>query len=1057
MANICKACGSPLSTGRISGICPKCSFAGALGLGRPEGGGSQTLDSYELLHELGRGAMGVVWLAREKTLDRLVALKQIAVFDPMLRKRLLREGQTAARLHHSNIVAVYAMGGDDTATFLAMEYIEGGNLETQLQGKPIAPRVAAEIVLKIAGALAHAHAAGLLHRDVKPSNILMGLDGEPRLADFGMAAPLEGSGDLTAPGTIAGTPAFLAPELVHGSEGAQAASDIYSLGAVLYACLAGRPPFIGQSAAVILAQLPEADPLPPRLFQPGLPQDLETICLKCLEKSPERRYPSAASLGSDLAAFLAGEPISARPVGRTERLVRYCRRRPALVLSTGIAALLLLTLAVGGPLAAVRLARSERAAVDARVQTEKANAEMLERLRESLLARSRATRLAGGPGQRDDALAAATEAARIRTGLDARDEVIAALARPEIETVREIAINRSADGAISFDPSHDRYAIEVSAGQVELRRLSDNGLIQAFAGPRESAWGRLIFSPDGAWISLRDGKGDEMVWNEKRSQPAFVLTGRPYVLTGRFRYYGGAGAFSPDGSTFASALQGGGVSFHATSDGRELRRISTESDVTHLAYSMDGRWLAVGHGLRGAAGGRAMYLRIVGAIDGRLACEIPVDDTFQTTVWNTGSDQLLVCGDEIQLFAVPSGRRLRRLVEPLAIGAFFGPGGDTVVSATSGGLATLWDLGRVKPILSASLGSQNAIGISADGNLIAKEVGSNTVGVYRLESPSVVRTLPIASATMRDNVFSSAVSVIDYSPDGRWIATAVWGGVQLRDSSGKVVSVKQLGTASNYCTVRFSRDGGSLLTASHEFGLVRLPILLPPGGSPLLGEPVAVDFEPEYSLADLSRDGTRALLTSIFKGRCRIVRLDASAAPVEWILPGAAGAAFLNGDRDVLANSLDDEHGAPLEVRDSLTGMPGQVLAFGHGAHVNVSTDGKWVLIGVGDTRSVLLRAGDWAKGPELPTEVRGRGTQAAFSPDGALIAFGVGDEAVLVRTSDGSEVAHLQSPQGGTYLPDLIFSPDGRQLALWWENGQLTLWNLRSLRTELASRGMDW
>jgi WD40 repeat protein len=1056
MTAVCRSCGGPLSEGRIAGICPKCSFSGALGLGSSDSGGSRDIDGYELLQELGRGAMGVVWLARERMLDRLVALKQIAVSDPMLRKRLLREGQAVARLRHPNIVAIHSMGGDDAATFLAMEFIEGGNLEMHLQGKPMPPREAAQIALRIAGALEHAHAAGLLHRDVKPSNILMGLEGEPKLADFGMAAPLEGSGDLTAPGTIAGTPAYLAPELVHGSEGAQAASDIYSLGAVLYTCLAGRPPFIGQSAAAILAQLPEADPLPPRLFQPGVPQDLETICLKCLEKNPERRYASAANLGADLAAFLSGEPISARPVGRVERLARYCRRRPALVISTGVAALLLLTLAVGGPLAAIKLARSERAAVDARTQAERANAAMLERLRESLLARSRAIRLAAGLGQRDDALASATEAARIRTGLDARDEVIAALARPEIEQVSEFSITRVADSAISFDPNHDRYAIEVSAGQIELRSLSDNRLIQALSGPKERAWSRLIFSPDGKWISFRNGSGMELVWNEKMPAPAFVLEDRPYVLKGRYSYYGRPGAFSPDGSTFVSSLPGGGISFHATSDGHELRRITTEAEVTHLAYSGDGRWLAVGHGLGGASGEKAMYLKVLGALDGRIACELPIDETFQTVVWGRDSDQLLLSGDEIQLFAVPSGRRVRRLVEPLATEAFFGPEG-TAISATSGGLVTLWDLGRAKPLLSTALGSQSAIGVNGDGTLIAKEVGNGAMRLYSLETPRVVHTLPIASPAMRDNVFSSAVSVIDYSPDGRWIATAVWGAIQLRDSSGHVVSVFHEGSASNYCSVRFSRDGRSLLSSGYERGLVGLPILTSPTGNAQLGNPVTIDKEQGYFLTDISRDGKRVLLTSIFKGSCKVISLDGSTTQVAWDLPGAAGAAFLNDDRDVLANSLEDERGAPLEIRDSTTGARGRVLNFKHGAHVNVSTDGKSVLFGVGDAKTILLRIPDWSAGPDLPAEVQGRGTQAAFSPDGGLIAFGVGDAAVLVRTADGSVVAHLHSPQGGTYLPGLVFSPDGSRLALWWENGQLTLWNVRGLRAELAARGLDW
>ena len=239
---LCRTCGISLPEGRIADFCPQCSFSGALGLGRPDSGQAESLEGYELMQELGRGGMGVVWLARERSLDRLVALKLIVVADPRLGQRLLREGRAAAQLRHPNIVAVHALGGTGSSAFLAMEFIEGGDLGSELKGKPMAPLAAAAIAAKLAGALTHAHAVGLFHRDVKPSNILMDLYGEPRLADFGLAAPLEGAGDLTNPGSVAGTPADLAPELLDGTERACPQSDIYGLGAVLYTCLTWPAP-----------------------------------------------------------------------------------------------------------------------------------------------------------------------------------------------------------------------------------------------------------------------------------------------------------------------------------------------------------------------------------------------------------------------------------------------------------------------------------------------------------------------------------------------------------------------------------------------------------------------------------------------------------------------------------------------------------------------------------------------------------------------------------------------------------------------------------------------
>jgi tetratricopeptide (TPR) repeat protein len=321
------------------------------------------LAGYELLDQLGRGAMGVVWLAREKSLNRMVALKLMRTgSDPLLRQRLLREGHAAARLRHPNIVAVHAMGKSEEGAFLAMDYLEGGNLDELLLEGPLRAREAAALVAKIADALVCAHTAGVLHRDLKPSNILLDLKNEPHLADFGLAAPIEGAGDLTVAGEVAGTPAYLAPELLAGADHASVQSDIYGLGAVLYACLTGRPPFTGDSTAAIFAHITQTEVLAPRLLRPEVPRDLETICLKCLEKTPTGRYASARELLDDLGRFLRGEAIAARPVGAWGKSIRWCRRRPTAATSIALGAALLLVLAVGGPIVAFRLERARRRA-----------------------------------------------------------------------------------------------------------------------------------------------------------------------------------------------------------------------------------------------------------------------------------------------------------------------------------------------------------------------------------------------------------------------------------------------------------------------------------------------------------------------------------------------------------------------------------------------------------------------------------------------------------------------------------------------------------------------
>jgi len=368
------------------GICRPCAFAAALGgvstgatgeYSSPESEFAAP-EGYELLHELGAGATAVVWLARERKLDRLVALKLIsAPADRRLTQRLVREGQAAARLRHPHIVAVHALDATEGRAFLAMDFLEGGDLRQRLARELPAPRATAELVAKLAGALAHAHAGGVLHRDIKPSNVLLDAAGEPHLADFGLAAPLQGGGDLTLPGQVAGTAAYLAPELLAGADRASPLSDIYGLGAVLYECLAGRPPFIGDSSAAIFAQLASEEPPAPRWLRPGVPRDLETICLKCLEKTPARRYASAAALQEDLRRYLRNEPIAARPVGLVGKTARWCRRRPGTALAVGTAAALLLLFAVGGPLVAVRLARA-RAQADAEAAVSKAVSEFLQ-------------------------------------------------------------------------------------------------------------------------------------------------------------------------------------------------------------------------------------------------------------------------------------------------------------------------------------------------------------------------------------------------------------------------------------------------------------------------------------------------------------------------------------------------------------------------------------------------------------------------------------------------------------------------------------------------------
>ena len=285
---------------------------------------------YAIEAEVGRGGMGVVYRAFEVALRRPVALKMLRHGLPEGAARFRAEAEFVAGLGHPNIVPVYAVGEVAGWPFLALEYLPGGSLADRLAGRPMAPSEVAELIVTLAGAVAHAHARNVIHRDLKPANVLLTADGTPKITDFGLAKHQILDVGLTATGIVLGTPSYMAPEQARGDgQTVGPAADVWALGAVLYECLTGRPPFKGANVPDTLRLVADADPVSPTALEPGVPRDLETICLKCLEKDPARRYPSAQALADDLARFRTGRPISARPVGSVGRVVRWAKRRPS--------------------------------------------------------------------------------------------------------------------------------------------------------------------------------------------------------------------------------------------------------------------------------------------------------------------------------------------------------------------------------------------------------------------------------------------------------------------------------------------------------------------------------------------------------------------------------------------------------------------------------------------------------------------------------------------------------------------------------------------------------
>ncbi|MBL9139192.1 MAG: serine/threonine protein kinase [Verrucomicrobiales bacterium] len=600
----CPQCGTDLPGDAPAGHCPHCLLRASIETSRDHSlsGQDPTLvfqrhvGDYELIAEIARGGMGVVYRARQRSLGRLVAVKMLLGGEfagPDEVRRFQREAEAAARLRHPNIVAIHEFGWWEGQRFLAMELIQGRSLADWVRDGPMPSRRAAGYLRAVAEAVAFAHAQGILHRDLKPSNVLIdAASDQPRITDFGLAKHLEqdrsGPADsgaldrLTLSGYALGSPAYMAPEQAAGSANIGPGTDVYALGALLYHLISGRPPFQSDSIAATLRQVLESDPVPPRQLNPSIPLDLQTVCLKCLEKSPDRRYPSAWAFVEELDRFLAHVPIQARPLGLGARVAKFCRRRPAIAV-LGLAVLALaVTIPVIATIAAWRVAAAREAENLERQRFIAANRELRHAV--SLLELQRAEEAFRA---HDPSVAVAHLASLLRrepTNQVAASRLVSALVDGRwISRAGPAVPHGHGVRMVAFSPD-DRQILSVTrTSRVDLREASTGRLRFTLAHEGPVVSGR--FSPDGRRLVTASFDGTARVWSSDNGAPLIP----PLRHAGPVRW----AEFSPDSQRLVTASDDHTAVVWNAVDGARIHTLSHPgSKVVRACFRPDGNQIA---------------------------------------------------------------------------------------------------------------------------------------------------------------------------------------------------------------------------------------------------------------------------------------------------------------------------------------------------------------------------------------------------------------------------------------------------------------------------------
>jgi WD40 repeat protein/serine/threonine protein kinase len=985
---------------------------------------------YDILAEVGRGGMGVVYKARHRSLHRLAAVKMVLAGEFASAAQVLRfrlEAELAARVPHPNIVQLYEIGTHDGRPFLAMEWVEGGSLAERLDGKPWPPDSAAALVETLARAIHVAHGEGVVHRDLKPANILLQIadcrlqvekqsaicnlqSAIPKIADFGLAQPTDGAATLTQSGYLVGTPGYMAPEQASGRRALVGpATDVYALGVVLYQLLTGQLPFQGDSALEVLRAVMADEPLRPRHWQAQLPRDLEMICLKCLAKEPGRRYADAQELAEDLRRWQAHEPIRARPSSALYQLRQFARRHKALVGAVTVTFLVLVAGIISTGIFALQATEQQRRADDRRREGRRvvyvANIRLAQRAWELgkvvEMRRLFAEAAQGEPGDED------------LRGFEWY--YLERLARPREQMLLG---HRREVRRVAFSPDGRRLASCDVAGEVRLWDAATGQLLRSLSA--HSKWTMSVaFSPDGR--RLASGGGDSLVrvWNVETGEMALTLKGHRHTIYGV--------AYSPDGQFLASIDDTRAVRVWEAATGRLCYEVNLPSHLhgMQVAFSPDSRRLAIAASpdkilVWDAATGRELRAwsvhvnwlpDLAWAPDGRCLASAGSDGVAK--VWNVDT------GTELAAF---------RGHADYVAGVAFSPDGRFVASASRDGMVRVWaaDTGREAVVLKGHENWVLGVAFSPDGRRLATASQDGTVRLWQLASGQDGQVVPC---------HTGIIDVV-YSPDGQLLAVEHEDGqITLRraDTGQSVLSRPGQSTLMPSTGLAFHPDGRRLASIGQRLSAL---IWDAKSGHELLGFK-ATEGRRDRALA-FDPSGRR-LATA---GEDVMVHIwDADTGRETLVLRGYTkevyGVAFSPDGRHLASCGRDHA----VRVWDAASGeerltLAGQSLA---NYRVAFSPDGRR-LASAGEDQD--LHVWDAESGRQL-FAARGHSNvinSLAFSPDGRRLATASDDHTVRVwDAATGQELLELRGHTGSVL--GVAFSPDGTRLVSGGRDGTLRFW----------------